>query len=64
MSYKPNYRNLKTASVAVLKSTEHDITLTSFAADLSYPGLSNCYIMCEIDAREGAESLALIFAFV
>ena len=57
-------RNLKTASVTVLKSTEHDITLTSFVADLSYPGLSNFNIMCEIDAIEGAGSLALIFAFV
>ena len=50
--------------MAVLKSTEHDVTLTSFVADLSYPGLSNFYIMSEIDAREGAESLAFIFAFV
>ena len=49
--------------MAVLKSTEHNVTLTSFVADLSYPGLSNFYIMCEIDAREGADSLALIFAF-
>ena len=32
--------------------------------DLSYPGLSNFYIKCDIDAREGGESLALIFAFV
>ena len=64
MSYKPIDRNLKTASVAVLKSTEHDVTLTSFVADLSYPGLSNFYRMCGNDAREGAESLALIFAFV
>ena len=59
MSYKPIGPNLKTASVAVLKSTENDVTLTSFVTDLSYPGLSNFYIMCEIDA-----SLALIFAFV
>ena len=50
--------------MAVLKSTEHDITLTSFVADLSYPGLSNFYIICEIDAKNGAESLALIFALV
>ena len=64
MSYKPIDRNLKTASVAVLKSTEHDVTLMSFVADLSYPGLSNFYIMCEIDAREGDESFALIFALV
>ena len=64
MSYKPIGPNLKTAFVAVLKSTEYDVTLTSFVAKLSYPGLSNVYIMCEIDAREGAESLALIFAFV
>ena len=40
MSYNPIDRNLKTASVGVLKSTEHDVTLTSFVADLSYPGLS------------------------
>ena len=65
MSYfKPIDRNLKTASVAVFKSTEHDVTVTSFVADLSYPGLSNVYIMCEIDVGEVAESLALIFAFV
>ena len=64
MSYKRISPNLKTASVAVLKSTEHDVTLTSFVADLLYPGLSNFYIICGIDAREGAESLALIFAFV
>ena len=64
MSYKPIGPNLKTASVAVLKSTEHDVTLTSFVAYLSYPGLSFFNIMCEIDARECAESLALIFAFV
>ena len=64
MSYKPINRNFKTASVAVLKWTEHDVTLTSFVADLSYPGISNIYIMCEIDASEGAESLALLFAFV
>ena len=64
MSYKPIGPNLKTASIAVLKSTEHDVTLKSFVTDLSYPGLSNFYIMCEIDSREGAESFALIFAFV
>ena len=64
MSYKPIDRKLKTVSVAVLKSTEHNVTLTSFVADLSYPGISNFYIMCEIDTREGAESLVLIFAFV
>ena len=64
MSYKPIDRNLKTASVAVLKSTEQNVTLTSFVADLAYPGLSNFYIICEIGAREGAESLALIFALV
>ena len=40
------------------------VTLTSFVAGLPYSGLANFYIMCEIDAREGAESLALIFAFV
>ena len=46
------------------KSTEHDVTLTPFVADLSYPGLSTFYIMYEIDASDGAEGLALIFAFV
>ena len=64
MTYKPIDRNLKTTSVAVLKSTEHDVTLMSFVADPSYPGISNCYIMCETDARECAESLALMFTFV
>ena len=64
MSYKSIGPNFKTASVAVLKSTEHDVTLTSFVADLSYSGLSNFYITCEIDAREDAESFSLIFAFV
>ena len=62
MSYNPIDRNLKTAPAAVLKSMERDVTLTSFVADLSYPVVSNFYIMCEIDAREGAERLALIFA--
>ena len=64
MLYKPIDRNVKTASVTVLKSTEHDVTLTSFVVDLSYPGLSIFYTMCEMNAREGAEFLALIFAFV
>ena len=63
MSYKSIDRNLKTASVAVLKSMEHYVTLTSFVPDLYYPGLSNFHITYDIDAREGAESLALIFAF-
>ena len=49
--------------MAVLKSTEHDVTLTSFVADLSYLGLSNFDRLCGNDAREGAESLALIIAF-
>ena len=64
ITYKPIDRNLKTASVGVLKSTEHDVTLTSFVVDLSYPGPSNFYRMCGNDAREGAESLALIFAIL
>ena len=63
ISYKPFDRSLKTASVAVSKSTEH-VTLTAFVTDLSHPGLSNCYILCGIDAREGAESLVLICAFI
>ena len=50
--------------MAVMKSTERDVTLASFVADLSYPGISNFYILCEIDAKEGAESLALLFVFV
>ena len=64
MSYKSIDLNLKTASVAVLKSMEHYVTLTSFAADLYYPGLANFHITCDIDARDSAESLALIFAFL
>ena len=50
--------------MAVLKSTKYDVTLTQIVVDLSYPGLLNFYIKCEIDAREGAESLGLIFAFL
>ena len=50
MSYKPIDRDLKTASVAVLKSTERYVTVTS--------------VLCEIDAGEGTETLALISAFV
>ena len=38
---------------------EHDVTFKSFVADLSYHGLSNFNIMCEIDA-EGAGSSAVI----
>ena len=64
MLYKPIDRNLETAFVTVLKLTEHDVTLTPFVADQSYPGFSNFYEMCEIDARDDAESLALIFAFI
>ena len=64
MSYQPIDRDLKTASVGVLKSTEHDVTLTSFVANLSNPVISNFYIIFEVDAREGAESLVLIFTFV
>ena len=62
--FKPIARSLKTDSVAVSKSTEHDVTLTPFVADLSYPGLSNFYRICEVDGREGAENLALICACV
>ena len=64
MSYKSIDRNLKTASVAVLKSTEHDVTLTLFVADILTLEFQKKYIMCEMHAREDAESLALIFAFV
>ena len=64
MPHKPIDRNLKTSSVTVLKLMEGDVTLTLFVTDLSYPGLSFFYRICEIDPREGAESLALIFAFV
>ena len=64
MSYKPIDRKLKTVSVAVFESTKPDVALTSFVADLSYPEISTFYIPNVIDAREGAESLVLIFAFV
>ena len=50
--------------MAVLKSTEHDVTLTSFVADLSHPGILIFHIMCEIGTRERADNEALIFAFV
>ena len=50
MSYKAIYRSLKTESVAVSKSTELDVTLTPFVGDLPYPGLSNFYKRCEVDA--------------
>ena len=64
-TYKPIDRNLKTAFVAGLMLTEDDVTLTPFVAELSYPGLSFFFTkMCEVDARDGDESLALIFAFV
>ena len=39
---------------------EHDVTLTSHLTDLSHPELSNINIICEIDAREGTERLAVI----
>ena len=59
-AYKPIDRSLKTVSVTMSKSTEHNVTLTPFVVNLSYPRLSNCYRTCEIDTREGAESFALI----
>ena len=46
------------------KSTGHDVTLTSFVAELSHHRLSNFNITCKIDAREGNESLALIRSLV
>ena len=63
MSYRLIDRNLKTTSVAALKSTEHDVTVTSFVADLSHRGLSNFYTvtMYESAARESAENLTFIF---
>ena len=64
MSYKLIEHSRKTASVTMSKSAEHDVTMTPFVADPSYPGLLHFYIMCQIDAREGAESLALVCAFV
>ena len=64
MPYWPIDRGLKTGYVAVSKSTEHDVILTPFVANLLHPGLSNSYIMCEIDASEAAESLRLICTFV
>ena len=59
MSYKPIDRSLKTAAVAGSKSTENNVTLTPFVVNLSYPRLSNYYIMCEIDAGEGADSFCV-----
>ena len=61
---KPIDRSLKTTSVTVSKSTEHDVILTPFVANPSHSRLSDVYIMCEIDVREGSEKLALIFAFL
>ena len=38
--------------MAVLKLTEHDVTLTPFVANLSYPGLSNFFTKCVNLMRE------------
>ena len=46
------------------KSTEHDVTLTSFIADLSEPRQSPLTRMCKIDQGRGMQSLAAIPAFV
>ena len=42
---------------------ERNVTMTPFVVDLSHSELSNFYMTCEIDVREGSESLALICAF-
>ena len=52
MSYKPIDHNLKTAFVAGLMLTEHDVTLTPFVAELSYPGLSIFFTKCVRLVRE------------
>ena len=41
------------------KSAEHDVTLTSFAADPSKVERQNCH-MCKIDAKEGIENLVIV----
>ena len=65
-------RSLTTAPVAAFpvnsnfrsKSVEHDVTLTSFMADLSYSRLPNSYMIGEIVAREGTASLVSIPALI
>ena len=46
------------------KSAEHDVTLTSFVAELWYPGLSNFNTMCKNVGREGTAILVVIPALV
>ena len=42
------------------KSAEHDVTLTSFVAELWNPGLQNFNTMCKNVRREGTASLVVI----
>ena len=66
------YCSFKTAPVVAIpvnpyfrsKSAEHDVTLTSFVAELCYPGLQNFNTMCKNVGREGTASLAVIPASV
>ena len=68
----PGRARVKTAPVAAIpvnsyfrsKSAEHDVTLTSFVAELWYPGLLNFNIMCKIVGIEGTASLVVIPALV
>ena len=42
------------------KSAEHDVTLTSFTADLSKVEHHNFHTLCKIGAREGIENLVIV----
>ena len=46
------------------KTATHDVTLTSFAGNLSQPLEKILITMCKIDAREGTASLVTIGAAV
>ena len=42
------------------KSAEHDVTLTSFTADMSKVGRHNFHNLCKIVAREFIENLVIM----
>ena len=48
----------------LLKSSEHDVILTSFTADLSRIGKIPSVGACEIDQRWSMQSLLAIYAFI
>ena len=48
----------------LLKTGEHDVTLTSFMADLSKPSSILLVRMCEMDEERGMQSLMAISSFV